>query len=89
LRGDTESGGTEISLRAIYEGGVFRPLQQVDLPDKTHVVITVKVPKTAAGLLAILKKYQDKIRFSAGEVEEFLRERRLLPRISRTIGNFR
>jgi len=53
LRGDTESGGTEISLRAIYEGGVFRPLQQVDLPDKTHVVITVKVPKTAAGLLAL------------------------------------
>jgi predicted DNA-binding antitoxin AbrB/MazE fold protein len=28
-----------MTIHAIYENGVFRPLQPVDLPDKTHVEI--------------------------------------------------
>jgi predicted DNA-binding antitoxin AbrB/MazE fold protein len=31
-----------IQLKAIYENGVFRPLQSVDLPDRQEVTVTIE-----------------------------------------------
>jgi len=33
------------AIRAIYEGGVFRPIDPVDLPDNAHVVFEPRVVK--------------------------------------------
>lgn len=30
------------SIRAIYENGVFRPMERVDLPDHAHVEVDVR-----------------------------------------------
>ena len=42
-----------IVVEAIYENGVLRPVQPVDLPDKTEVQLTIEIrqdsPKTALG----------------------------------------
>jgi len=40
-------------LEAIYENGVFRPLQPVHLPDRKHVTVTINEepdPDGAAGI---------------------------------------
>ena len=33
----------QMTIHAIYENGVFRPLEPVELPDKTEVQISVHV----------------------------------------------
>jgi len=35
-----------IQLEAVYENGVFRPLQPVQLPERQHVIVTIE-PATA------------------------------------------
>lgn len=35
------------TIRAIYEGGVFRPLDDVDLDDKSEVLVTVEPSQSA------------------------------------------
>jgi predicted DNA-binding antitoxin AbrB/MazE fold protein len=35
-------------LEAIFEGGVFRPLQPVDLPEHQRVTLTIGMPSAAA-----------------------------------------
>jgi predicted DNA-binding antitoxin AbrB/MazE fold protein len=32
------------TVHAIYEGGVFRPVEPIDLPEKTPVELEVRVP---------------------------------------------
>jgi predicted DNA-binding antitoxin AbrB/MazE fold protein len=34
------------SIHAIYEDGVFRPLEPVDLPDRCEVVVEIRTVKT-------------------------------------------
>ncbi len=34
------------TIRAIYEGGVFHPLDVVELEDKSEVLVTVESPET-------------------------------------------
>ena len=58
-------------IEAIYENGVFKPLEKVDLKEGEKVKI--KVEKS---LMEIIKRYQDKFKLKEADIEEFLRERR-------------
>ena len=45
-------------IEAIYEKGVFKPLEKVDLKDGEKVKITISsIRKTSRGLSKILEKY--------------------------------
>ncbi len=35
------------TIRAIYQGGVFHPLEVVDLKDKSEVLVTVETTQTS------------------------------------------
>jgi len=35
-------------VKAIYEDGVFRPLEPLDIPDRSEVEITIQAPHTPA-----------------------------------------
>ena len=54
------------SIHAVYEGGVFRPIEAVDLPDQTSVELQVQESKkkipTLDDVYAILR-----MRFNSGE----------------------
>ena len=45
------------AIEAIYENGVFKPLEQVDLKEGEVVKITISRKKTSKGLNKILEKY--------------------------------
>ena len=36
------------TIRAIYQGGVFHPLEEVDLKDKSEVLVTVESKQASA-----------------------------------------
>ena len=42
-------------IEAIYENGVFKPLEKIDLPEKTKLRIKIKVVKPS-GILEIAKE---------------------------------
>jgi predicted DNA-binding antitoxin AbrB/MazE fold protein len=54
-----------MTITAIYENGVFRPIGSVDLPDKCEVELSVESSKAAGGhpalkrLLEIAQRYPD------------------------------
>lgn len=58
------------TIRAVYERGVFRPLEAVDLPDATEVVLEPRPvlppmsPETRARVAAVLAQ-----RFDSGETD--------------------
>jgi len=56
-------------IEAIYEKGVFKPLQSVELEEGTRVLIEIK-----GGIADILEKYSRKV--NEDVLEEFLEERR-------------
>ncbi len=56
-------------IEAIYEKGVFKPLQKVDLKDGEKVRIEIK-----EGLADIIEKYSRKV--DTDVLKEFLEERR-------------
>ena len=56
-------------IEAIYEKGVFKPLQKVDLKDGERVRIEIK-----EGLADIIEKYSRKV--DTDVLKEFLKERR-------------
>jgi predicted DNA-binding antitoxin AbrB/MazE fold protein len=58
-------------IEAIYEKGVFKPLEKVDLKEGERVKIKVE-----RSLIEIIKSYQDKFKLKEEDIEEFLRERR-------------
>ncbi|MDK2463647.1 MAG: antitoxin family protein [Candidatus Korarchaeota archaeon] len=66
----------EIVIEAVYEGGVFRPLRKVDLPEGKRVRVLIRTERSPKGLLRALTKWRDKISFSREEIERFLEERR-------------
>jgi len=56
-------------IEAIYENGVFKPLQKVDLREGERVKLQIE-----EGIADVLKKYR--IKMDEDVLEEFLRERR-------------
>jgi predicted DNA-binding antitoxin AbrB/MazE fold protein len=40
-----------MTIRAIYENGVFRPTEPVNLPEKSEVEVVLPVPASADGRL--------------------------------------
>ena len=43
------------TIIAVYEGGIFKPLQKIDLPEHKHVHLVV-IPEKDARLLELQKK---------------------------------
>ena len=58
-------------IEAIYEKGVFKPLEKVDLKEGERVKI-----KVVRSLIEIIKSYQNKFKLKEEDIEEFLSERR-------------
>jgi predicted DNA-binding antitoxin AbrB/MazE fold protein len=45
---ELRSAGAAMTVRAVYENGVFRPTEPVDLPEKSEVEIILPAPSTDA-----------------------------------------
>ena len=58
-------------IEAVYENGVFKPLEKVNLKDGEKVKIRVE-----RSLMEIIKSYQEIFKLRKEDIEEFLRERR-------------
>jgi predicted DNA-binding antitoxin AbrB/MazE fold protein len=58
-------------IEAVYENGVFKPLEKVNLKDGERVRIRVE-----RSLMEIIKSYQGIFKLRKEDIEEFLRERR-------------
>ena len=58
-------------IEAVYENGVFKPLEKVNLKDGERVRIRVE-----RSLMEIIKSYQEIFKLRKEDIEEFLRERR-------------
>ena len=58
-------------IEAVYEDGVLKPLEKVDLKDGEKVRIRVE-----RSLIEIIKSYQERFKLGKGDVEKFLKERR-------------
>ena len=58
-------------IEAVYEDGVFKPLEKVNLKEGEKVRIRVE-----RSLIEIIKNYQEKFKLGKEDVEKFLKERR-------------
>ena len=47
-------------IEAVYENGVFKPLEKLDLPEKTKLRIKIEAVKPS-GILDIAKEFRKKI----------------------------
>ncbi len=47
-------------IEVVYENGVFKPLEKVDLPEKTKLRIRIEAVKPS-GILDIVKEFRKKI----------------------------
>jgi len=47
-------------IEVVYEDGVFKPLEKVDLPEKTKLRIKIEAVKPS-GILDIVKEFRKKI----------------------------
>jgi predicted DNA-binding antitoxin AbrB/MazE fold protein len=56
-------------IKAVYENGVFKPLEKVNLKDGERVKIRVE-----RSLMEIIKSYQEIFKLRKEDIEEFLRE---------------
>lgn len=54
------------TIRAIYQGGVFHPLEEVDLKDKSEVLVTVESTPTDEKVAASSDDPIAGISFSSG-----------------------
>ena len=57
-------------IEVVYEKGVFRPLEDIDLKDGTKAVVVVR----AKGIADVLEKFSRKV--DKDVLNEFLEERR-------------
>ena len=48
-------------IEVVYEGGVFKPLEKVDLPEKTRLKIRIETAKPF-GILEIAREFRKKIK---------------------------
>mgnify|MGYP001772798768 CR=1 FL=1 len=58
-------------IEAIYENGVFKPLEKVELKEGERIKLRVE-----EGILDVIKKYQGKFKLTEKDIEKFLEERR-------------
>jgi len=58
-------------IEAVYENGVFKPLEKPNLKEGEKVKIRVE-----RSLIEVVREYQKAFKLSEKDVEEFLRERR-------------
>jgi len=58
-------------IEVIYENGVLKPLEKIDLKEGERVKI-----KFERSLMEIIKSYQSKFKLKEEDIEEFLGERR-------------
>ena len=58
-------------IEVIYENGVFKPLEKVDLKDGERVRIKIE-----RSLIEVIRSYQKKFKLREEDIEEFLRTRR-------------
>ncbi len=58
-------------IEVIYEDGVLKPLEKIDLKEGERVKI-----KFERSLMEIIKSYQSKFKLKEEDIEEFLGERR-------------
>jgi len=58
-------------IEVIYENGVLKPLEKIDLKESERVKI-----KFERSLMEIIKSYQSKFKLKEEDIEEFLGERR-------------
>jgi len=59
------------AIEAIYEKGVFKPLEKVDLKEGEKVRIRIE-----RSLVEIIRSYQEKFKLKEEDIKEFLSERR-------------
>jgi len=70
----------KLLIRAIYEDGVFKPLESIDLPDKELVEFEIEVlkkPRKVAKLKGLLAPYWDEQGPSVEDILEELRQERV------------
>jgi predicted DNA-binding antitoxin AbrB/MazE fold protein len=79
-----------VQVKAIYENGVFRPLQSVDLPERQEVTVTIEDPgDEAKQILFVLPpdRWQAFCDALDAPVREFPALRKLLTEASVLDGN--
>jgi predicted DNA-binding antitoxin AbrB/MazE fold protein len=62
--------GPDGKIQVVYEGGVFKPLQKVDLQDGTKALVVIKPGK----IIDVARRYRIKVGRDA--MMEFIEERR-------------
>lgn len=64
------SEGPDVKIQVVYEGGVFKPLQEVDLCEGTKAFVVLKPGK----ITSVARKYRIKV--DRDVMSEFIEERR-------------
>jgi predicted DNA-binding antitoxin AbrB/MazE fold protein len=64
------SDGPDVKIQVVYEGGVFKPLQEVDLREGTKAFVVLKPGK----ITNVARKYRVKV--DQDVMSEFVEERR-------------
>jgi predicted DNA-binding antitoxin AbrB/MazE fold protein len=62
--------GPDVKIQVVYEGGVFKPLQEVDLQDGTKALVVIKPGR----IIDVARRYRTKVDQDA--MLEFIEERR-------------
>ena len=62
--------GSDVKIQVVYEGGVFKPLQAVDLQDGTNALVVIKPGR----IIDVARRYRTKVDQDA--MLEFIEERR-------------
>lgn len=60
----------DVKIQVVYEGGVFRPLQKVDLQDGTKALVVINPGK----IIDVARRYR--IQVDRDAMMEFIEERR-------------
>jgi predicted DNA-binding antitoxin AbrB/MazE fold protein len=64
------SDGTDAKIRVVYEGGVFKPLQEIDLCEGTTAFVVLKPGR----ITNVARRFRVKV--DRDVMEEFVEERR-------------
>ncbi len=64
------SDGSDAKIQVVYEGGVFKPLQEINLCEGTKAFVVLKPEK----ITNVAKRYRIKV--DRDVMEEFVEERR-------------
>jgi predicted DNA-binding antitoxin AbrB/MazE fold protein len=64
------SDGTDAKIRVVYEGGVFKPLQEIDLCEGTKAFVVFKPGR----ITSVARRFRIKV--DKDVLEEFVEERR-------------